>query len=54
MLTGIDHLVIAVHDPDAAADALEREMGLAFTAAAATSTPARSTGLRSSATAMWS
>jgi hypothetical protein len=31
MLIGIDHLVIAVHDPDAAAEALEREVGLAFT-----------------------
>jgi hypothetical protein len=31
MLTGIDHLVIAVADPDAAADAMERELGLAFT-----------------------
>ncbi len=28
MLTGIDHLVIAVPDPDAAAAALERELGL--------------------------
>ena len=31
MLLGIDHLVIAVTDPDAAAQALEREVGLAFT-----------------------
>lgn len=31
MLLGIDHLVIAVHDPDAAAAALERRAGLAFT-----------------------
>ena len=31
MLIGIDHLVIAVHDPDAAAAALERDIGLAFT-----------------------
>jgi hypothetical protein len=31
MLTGIDHLVIVVHDPDAAADTLRREVGLAFT-----------------------
>ncbi len=31
MLIGIDHLVIVVADPDAAASALEREVGLAFT-----------------------
>ena len=31
MLLGIDHLVIAVRDPDAAAAALERDLGLAFT-----------------------
>lgn len=31
MLTRIDHLVIAVHDPDAAAAELERDLGLAFT-----------------------
>lgn len=31
MLLGIDHLVIAVRDPDAAAAALERDAGLAFT-----------------------
>ncbi len=30
-LLGIDHLVIAVRDPDAAADVLERDAGLAFT-----------------------
>ena len=30
-ILGIDHLVIAVRDPDAAAAALERELGLAFT-----------------------
>jgi hypothetical protein len=31
MLLGIDHLVIAVRDPDAAAAVLERDAGLAFT-----------------------
>ena len=31
MLIGIDHLVIAVRDPDAAAAALERDLGIAFT-----------------------
>lgn len=31
MLLGIDHLVIAVRDPDAAAEALERDTGLAPT-----------------------
>ena len=31
MLLGIDHLVIAVRDPDAAAAALARDAGLAFT-----------------------
>ena len=31
MLLGIDHLVIAVRDPDAAASALERDLGIAFT-----------------------
>ena len=31
MLLGIDHLVIAVRDPDAAAAELERDVGLAFT-----------------------
>ena len=31
MLLGIDHLVIAVRDPDAAAAELERDTGLAFT-----------------------
>ena len=31
MLLGIDHLVIAVRDPDAAAAELERDAGLAFT-----------------------
>ena len=31
MLLGIDHLVIAVRDPDAAAATLERDLGLAFT-----------------------
>jgi hypothetical protein len=31
MLLGIDHLVIAVRDPDGAADVLQREVGLAFT-----------------------
>jgi Glyoxalase-like domain len=31
MVTGIDHLVIAVEDPDAAADELESRVGLAFT-----------------------
>lgn len=31
MLTGFDHLVIAVVDPDAAAEALERELGIAVT-----------------------
>ena len=31
MLRGIDHLVIAVRDPDAAAAELERDAGLAFT-----------------------
>ncbi len=30
-ILGIDHLVIAVHDPDAAAADLERELGLVFT-----------------------
>ena len=30
-MLGIDHLVIAVRDPDAAAAELERELGLAFT-----------------------
>jgi hypothetical protein len=30
-ILGIDHLVIAVRDPDAAAAELERELGLAFT-----------------------
>jgi hypothetical protein len=30
MLLGIDHLVIAVRDPDAAAATLERDLGLAF------------------------
>lgn len=30
-ILGIDHLVIAVRDPDAAATVLERELGLAFT-----------------------
>ena len=30
-ILGIDHLVIAVNDPDAAAAGLERELGLAFT-----------------------
>ncbi len=30
-ILGIDHLVIAVRDPDAAAGDLERELGLAFT-----------------------
>ena len=30
-ITGIDHLVIAVRDPDGAADALGRGLGLAFT-----------------------
>jgi hypothetical protein len=32
MATGIDHLVIAVPDPDAAADELTASLGLAFTA----------------------
>lgn len=31
MLLGIDHLVVAVRDPDAAATGLERAVGLAFT-----------------------
>ena len=31
MITGIDHLVIAVHDVAAAAEALEADLGLAFT-----------------------
>jgi hypothetical protein len=31
VLLGIDHLVIAVRDPDAAAERLERRVGLAFT-----------------------
>ena len=31
MLLGIDHLVIAVRDPDAAASTLERDLGIAFT-----------------------
>ncbi len=31
MLLGIDHLVIAVHDPDASAAALEAELGITFT-----------------------
>ncbi len=31
MLLGIDHLVIAVRDPDAAASAIERHLGIAFT-----------------------
>ena len=31
MLLGIDHLVIAVRDPDAAARVLEQDLGLAFT-----------------------
>lgn len=31
MLRGIDHLVIACHDPDATADALADEVGLRFT-----------------------
>ena len=31
MLLGIDHLVIAVHDPDAAASTLERHLGIACT-----------------------
>ena len=31
MLLGIDHLVIAVHDPDTSAAALEAELGIAFT-----------------------
>jgi hypothetical protein len=31
VITGIDHLVIAVRSVDAAADALERDLGLAFT-----------------------
>jgi glyoxalase-like protein len=31
MLLGIDHLVVAVRDPDAAAVAVERELGLAVT-----------------------
>lgn len=31
MLLGIDHLVVAVRDPDAAAAELERDAGLAFT-----------------------
>ena len=31
MLLGIDHLVIAVHDPDASAAALEADLGIAFT-----------------------
>ena len=31
MILGIDHLVIAVRDPDAAAATLERDAGLAFT-----------------------
>ena len=31
MLLGIDHLVITVRDPDATAEALERDTGLAFT-----------------------
>jgi catechol 2,3-dioxygenase-like lactoylglutathione lyase family enzyme len=30
MPTGIDHLVVAVPDPDAAADELERELGIVF------------------------
>ncbi len=31
MLLGIDHLVIAVRDPDAAAAAIERDLGIGFT-----------------------
>ena len=31
MLLGLDHLVVAVADPDAAADALEQTVGLACT-----------------------
>ena len=31
MLLGIDHLVIAARDPDAAASAIERDLGIAFT-----------------------
>jgi len=31
VLIGIDHVVIAVHDPDAAAATLERDLGVAFT-----------------------
>lgn len=31
MLLGIDHLVIAVRDPDSAASTLERDLGIAFT-----------------------
>jgi hypothetical protein len=31
MLLGIDHLVIAVHDPDVSAATLEAELGIAFT-----------------------
>ncbi len=31
MLLGIDHLVIAVHDPDASAATLEADLGIAFT-----------------------
>ena len=31
MLLGIDHLVIAVRDPDAAAATIERDLGIAFT-----------------------
>ena len=31
MLLGIDHLVIAVRDPEATAAAIERDLGPAFT-----------------------
>ncbi|HEX5825890.1 MAG TPA: VOC family protein, partial [Candidatus Limnocylindrales bacterium] len=31
MITGIDHLVIAVEDPDAAAETMEADLGLAVT-----------------------
>jgi hypothetical protein len=50
MLLGIDHLVIAVRDPDAAASTLEQDLGIAFTGGGRHEGGARSTAWRSSAT----
>ena len=50
MLLGIDHLVIAVRDPDAAASTIERDLGIAFTGGGRHEHGGRSTASRSSAT----